>query len=71
MKGMTVFGEDLLKGAKEFSEHTGGKVSPAQVYHMVEREQVPFIKIGKTLYFRKSEIEAVFSAQPNEAAANG
>ncbi|MEO6092332.1 MAG: helix-turn-helix domain-containing protein [Novosphingobium sp.] len=50
--------DDLLPGAKSASEFIG--VPPRSVYHMVETGQLPVIRKGRKLYFRKSELEAAF-----------
>ncbi|WP_028056288.1 helix-turn-helix domain-containing protein [Sphingobium bisphenolivorans] len=52
--------QDLLSGARAASEFTGGIISERNIYAMVERGQLPVIRKGKRLYFRKSELEAAF-----------
>lgn len=50
--------DDLITGAKAAGEYIGR--SRTSVYHMVERGDLPVIRKGKRLYFRKSELEAAF-----------
>ena len=50
--------DDLLKGARGASEYSGE--TERSIYHMVERGLLPVIRKGRTLYFRKSELEAAF-----------
>ena len=52
---------DLLSGAIKAADFIG--VTPRTVYHMVERGDLPVIRKGKRLYFRKSELEAAFSSE--------
>ena len=52
---------DLLNGAKAASDFVG--VTPRVIYALVEQEALPFRRIGKRLYFRKSELEAAFRSQ--------
>lgn len=52
---------DLINGASEAAKFIG--ISPRTVYHMCEAGTLPFIKKGKRLYFRKSELEAAFRSQ--------
>ena len=52
---------DLLKGAKRAAEYIG--VSQRSIYHMVEKGYLPVCRRGKTMFFRKSELEAVFQSE--------
>ena len=54
---------DLLKGAKAVEDETGGTISQRQVYHLVERGLLPVIRKGRSMYFRRSELEAAFRAE--------
>jgi len=54
---------DLLKGAKAVADETGGTISQRQVYHLVERGMLPVIRKGRSMYFRRSELEAAFRAE--------
>lgn len=53
---------DLIKGAKAASDYLGGVVTVHQVYHLAENGELPVIRKGKRLYFRKSELEAAFQS---------
>jgi excisionase family DNA binding protein len=53
--------EDLLAGAKGAADYTGE--SPRAIYHLVENGQLPCIRKGRKLYFRKSELEAAFRSE--------
>lgn len=52
--------DDLLSGAGAAAAYIG--VTPRAVYHMVEAGELPVIRKGRRLYFRKSELEAAFRA---------
>lgn len=52
---------DLLTGAKAAAEYIGA--TPRIVYHMVECGNLPVIRKGKRLWFRKSELEAAFRSE--------
>ncbi|WP_298465653.1 helix-turn-helix domain-containing protein [uncultured Erythrobacter sp.] len=52
--------EDLLKGAKAVEQETGGMITQRQVYHLVEQGHLPVIRKGRSMYFRRSELEAAF-----------
>ncbi len=50
---------DLIKGAKAAAEYTG--LPRRVIYHLVEQNKLPVIRKGpRTLFFRKSELEAAF-----------
>ena len=53
--------EDLIKGAKAAAEFLG--ISRPVVYSMVEEGNLPVIRKGSRLFFRKSELEAAFKSQ--------
>lgn len=55
-----MLGNDLIKGAKAVESETGGVITQRQVYHMVENGQLPVIRKGRSMYFRRSELEAAF-----------
>jgi hypothetical protein len=55
-----MLGNDLIKGAKAVETETGGVITQRQVYHMVENGQLPVIRKGRSMYFRRSELEATF-----------
>lgn len=50
---------DLLSGATAAAAYIG--VSPRAVYHLVEAGHLPAIRMGKRLYFRRSELDRAFS----------
>lgn len=52
---------DLINGASEAAKFIG--ITPRTVYHMVDRGELPVIRKGKRLYFRKSELEAAFRSE--------
>jgi excisionase family DNA binding protein len=58
MTGMLA--DDLLAGAEAAASYIG--VKPRSVYHMVETGQLPCVRMGRKIYFRKSELERAFSA---------
>lgn len=51
---------DLIKGAKAVERETGGMITRRQVYHLVEQGHLPVIRKGRSMYFRRSELEAAF-----------
>ncbi len=51
---------DLLAGASAAARHTG--LSERAIYHLVYAGQLPVIRKGRRLYFRKSELDTAFSA---------
>ena len=57
---------DLLPGAKSAALFTG--LTERAIYHLVAQNAVPYSRIGKRLYFRKSELAAAF-ASPLDLAA--
>jgi excisionase family DNA binding protein len=58
--------DDLLRGAKAAAEYTGQ--SERAIYHMVETCRMPFRRVGRDLYFRKSELDRFFSSDQAAAA---
>ena len=55
-----MLGDDLLPGAKSAALFMG--VTPDVVYNMVRHGRLPTVRVGHKLYFRKSALERVFSA---------
>ena len=53
---------DLIKGAKAVERETEGRINARQVYHMVENGQLPVIRKGRAMYFRRSELEEAFKS---------
>lgn len=58
--------EDLIKGAKAVEIETNGRIKARQVYHMVEHGHLPVIRKGRSMYFRRCELEAAFRS-PEQA----
>lgn len=51
---------DLLNGAQEASRYSG--LPLRTIYHFVETRQLPVKRVGKRLFFRKSELDRFFSS---------
>lgn len=58
-----MLGNDLIKGAKGVEADTNGIITARQVYHLVERGLIPVIRKGRTMYFRRSELEEAFRTE--------
>lgn len=52
---------DLIKGATAAAAFCG--LDARTIYHLVEIGQLPAIKKGKGLFFRKSELERAFTSE--------
>jgi|TARA_R100000501_G_C2625442_1_gene118891 excisionase family DNA binding protein len=52
---------DLIQGAAGAAEYTG--LPRRMIYNMVENQQLPVIRRGRRLFFRRSELEAAFRSQ--------
>lgn len=52
--------QDLLQGASEAARYAG--LSRRTIYHLVEKKQIPCVRMGSRLYFRRSELDAAFRA---------
>lgn len=52
--------DDLLPGASAAAAYIG--VTPRAVYHMSEAGLLPVVRIGRRLFFRRSELDRAFSA---------
>lgn len=50
--------DDLLSGAKAASDYLG--LPPTQIYRLVANGDLPVIRKGRSMYFRKSELDAAF-----------
>ncbi|WP_265570853.1 helix-turn-helix domain-containing protein [Sphingomicrobium nitratireducens] len=57
---------DLIAGAEAAAQECGLK--PRAIYHMVENGQLPVIRMGRRLYFRRSELDAAFRSSAQDAA---
>lgn len=64
---MATLAEDLLHGADAAAEFLG--IPRRTVYRMVDANEVPHIRKGNKLFFRKSDLERAFSAPPMEEAS--
>jgi hypothetical protein len=55
--------QDLIKGAAAAAEYLGPAFTPRSVYHMVENNQLPVVRKGRTLFFRKSDLDRAFTSE--------
>lgn len=53
--------EDLIKGAPAAAKFCG--LDTRTIYHLVEIGELPAIKKGKVLFFRKSELDSAFRSK--------
>lgn len=53
--------DDLIHGAAAAAAFCG--VPRRTIYHLVEKGELPAIRKGKTLFFRKSELERSFTSE--------
>jgi hypothetical protein len=56
--------DDLLTGAEEIARFLGPSFSGRKVYHLAEKNALPVFRLpgARTLYGRKSQLRAAFSA---------
>lgn len=59
---MQALSEDLLDGAAAAAVYTGLKART--IYRMAETGEIPVIKKGGKLFFRKSSLDAAFESDP-------
>lgn len=52
--------DDLLKGAKAAADYTG--LTPRAIYHMTDQGLLPHIKMGRVIFYRKSDLDKAFSS---------
>lgn len=52
--------DDLVAGADGAAVYSG--LSARAIYHLVEAKQLPVIRKGRRLYFRKSELDRAFTS---------
>ena len=52
--------DDLIAGASAAAAYSG--LTPRAIYHLVEENRLPVVRMGKRLYFRRSELDRAFSA---------
>lgn len=53
--------DDIIVGARAAADHCG--LSQRWIYSMVERGELPVIRRGRNLLFRKSELEAALTGK--------
>lgn len=59
--------KDLLTGAEEISTYTGAPIR--KVYYWSKHPDFPVFAIGRTIYARRSELDARFSSAGNRSVA--
>lgn len=57
---------DLILGARGAAQYTG--LPERVIYHLVEKGNLPVIRKGSRLFFRKSELERAFSSEGSDNA---
>ena len=57
---------DLVTGAKGAADYLG--ISANSVYHLTSQGELPVIRKGRRLYYRKSDLEAAFQSSTENAA---
>jgi excisionase family DNA binding protein len=57
---------DLIHGAAAAAAYCG--LNRRTIYHMVDRGDLPVIRKGRTMFFRKSELDKAFTSESAEAA---
>lgn len=58
---MQTLSADLIRGARGAAEFTG--LSRRMIYHLTENGNLPVIRKGRCLFYRKSDLEKSFSAE--------
>ena len=53
--------DDLLPGAKAAADYAG--LTRREIYHLVEAGHLRAIRMGRRLYFRKSQLDRAFSPE--------
>lgn len=51
--------EDLIQGAREAAKFTG--LTERTIYHLTEKGEIPVIRKGRILFYRKTDLEKSFS----------
>jgi excisionase family DNA binding protein len=59
--------EDLIAGAADAASYTG--LSRRVIYRLTEQGHLPAIRMGRRLYYRKSELDRTFKATSLSLAA--
>ena len=57
---MQALSDDLLQGAAGAASYLG--IAPRAVYRMTEAGELPVIRKGRKLFYRKSDLERAFQA---------
>lgn len=65
---MQALSEDLLDGAAAAASYTGLKART--IYRMAETGEIPVIKKGGKLFFRKSALDAAFQSETADVRAS-
>jgi excisionase family DNA binding protein len=58
---MQMLSDDLIKGAKGAASYTG--LTERSIYHMTEQGLLPVIRKGRSLFYRKSDLDAAFKSE--------
>ena len=53
--------DDLIEGAEAAAAFCG--LRPRQIYNWAESGRLPVVRIGRKLFFRRSELERAFSSR--------
>ena len=53
---------DLISGAAAAARFTG--LTTRQIYHLVEKGQIPALRLGSRLYFRRFELDCALRSWP-------
>ena len=62
---MANLSDDLIHGAAAAADYMG--LNRRTVYRMVEAGEIPFIRKGNKIFFRKSDLDVAFQAQSQRA----
>jgi excisionase family DNA binding protein len=65
-RGCQMLSDDLIKGARDAAAYLG--ISERSVYHMTEKGLLPVIRKGRTLFYRKSDLNQAFTSEQPIAA---
>ena len=63
----TALKDDLLKGASAAADYLGPTFNRNSVYYMARVGALPSIRRGSQLFFRKSDLDRAFTAEPEAA----
>lgn len=56
--------EDLIQGAKGAAAYTG--LPERTIFHLTEKCRLPVVRLGRSLFYRKSDLDSVFTAPKPE-----